>query len=317
MFEGLHDPRGGDGSGYERDADGFERFRWQMLGGKPGPETVTVASDGYKACDSVVTNKVIDFSTLNVGGAMISRPDPGIESRVCLTGPIFDQAAREILWVGAHVERGHRITPDFPCGLRLFQLFQKPGLLFGSENGRGRLTFAKIGNFLITEPDRCRRMAAVICTSGIEDFEGLLRHQSRKVVAHQSTGFGPIRGFLRAVTALVSNDEVDISPPSHRPIAAEAVNGGQVVWFQTEAMLVKPGDRNIGDARWIELRQRRSARFEQSCRLVFEESLIGSYLASLPGVIHSAEVLQALPPDPTELVIVPHADKRPTRPRIL
>src|SRR5215472_866169 len=82
-------------------------------------------------------------------------------------------------------------------------------------------------------------------------------------------------------------------------------------------MFVKPGNRNIGDARWIELRQSRSAWFEQFGGLVFEESLIGSYLASLPGVIDSAEILQALPPDPTKFVIVPHADERPTRPRIL
>src|SRR5262249_34867632 len=146
-----------------------ERLRRESLGGKPSPEAVTVASDGYEACDSVVANKVIDFAALNVRGAVIPRPGGGIESRISLTGPNRGPS-REILRVGAHLERGNGVAPDLPCCLRLFQLFQKPGFLFGSKNRRGRLIFAEIRNFLIAEFDGCRRTAAIICVSGIEDF---------------------------------------------------------------------------------------------------------------------------------------------------
>src|SRR5262249_57066384 len=51
-------------------------------------------------------------------------------------------------------------------------------------------------------------------------------------------------------------------------------------------------------------------------RLISKPSLVRSNLARLRGA-HSAEVLLALPTLPGKFVIVPHADERPTRARIL
>src|SRR5215472_4064747 len=77
------------------------------------------------------------------------------------------------------------------------------------------------------------------------------------------------------------------------------------------------GNRDIDDSWRIELVERRSAWFIQPCWLIFEKCLVRSNFSRLRGAIHSGKSLQTLPTHPTELMVVPHADKRPARAGIL
>ena len=95
-------------------------------------------------------------------------------------------------------------------------------------------------------------MAAVIGAPGIEDVEHFLRHESRKVVAHESLGLCSIGGILGAIAALVRDDELHVPAPAQCPVALEAVNRGQVVRFLTEAVLVKISNWRVDDRRRIE-----------------------------------------------------------------
>src|SRR5580704_783946 len=82
-------------------------------------------------------------------------------------------------------------------------------------------------------------------------------------------------------------------------------------------MFVKAADRRIHNVWWIESLQRRPTRFRHSCRLVFEESLIGRHFAGLRRPGFSFEFLQSLPTEPAEFVVVPHVDEGPARAGIL
>src|SRR5262249_24504021 len=82
-------------------------------------------------------------------------------------------------------------------------------------------------------------------------------------------------------------------------------------------MFVELRDRCVGDVRWAKVDERGSARLEQSRRLVFKERLVRCYLPRLRRTVFAPESLQPLPPLPAELVVVPHADERPSGARIL
>jgi AraC-like DNA-binding protein len=56
---------------------------------------MAVACHRRKSCYTVVSDKVINFTTLNIGGAMISRSSTRIKARVPGTGPTLCQTSRK------------------------------------------------------------------------------------------------------------------------------------------------------------------------------------------------------------------------------
>src|ERR1700680_215521 len=54
-----------------------------------------------------------------------------------------------------------------------------------------------------------------------------------------------------------------------------------------------------------------------SCGLVFKEGFESGYLSHLSRLRFALELLERLPAEPAELVVVPHVHKGPPRPRIL
>jgi len=102
----------------KRDSDRFEGPRRQILGCETGPEAVPVAGYGYEAGNSVFPHEVIDFSALHVCRAVVSSARTRIETSKARAWPGFRHTAGEVLRVGAHVERGNRVAPDFPCRFR-------------------------------------------------------------------------------------------------------------------------------------------------------------------------------------------------------
>src|SRR5580704_14087945 len=82
-------------------------------------------------------------------------------------------------------------------------------------------------------------------------------------------------------------------------------------------MFVEMRNGRIDNWRRIELIERWSTRFVQPRRLVFEKCLIRSHPPRLRRTIHTSKLLQALPANPAEFMVVPHGHKRPTGARIL
>src|SRR5260370_2039680 len=148
MFESLDNSRSGDRTGHERDSDRVETLRRQTLGRKSSPEAVTITGDCSKTSNSVVTNKVVDFTAFNVRAAVLSGASAGIKSGVPLAWPRLGQTSPQILRVGTHLKRGNCIAPDLPACFRLFQAFQKPRFLLRAEQRGSWLALAKIRDFL-------------------------------------------------------------------------------------------------------------------------------------------------------------------------
>src|SRR6516225_3801344 len=82
-------------------------------------------------------------------------------------------------------------------------------------------------------------------------------------------------------------------------------------------MSVKASNGRVHDMWWIKAIERRATGLVQPCRLIFEKCLIGRHLTCLRRTSDPSKLLQALPPNPAEFMVVPHADKRPTCARIL
>src|SRR6202041_2447989 len=106
-------------------------------------------------------------------------------------------------------------------------------------------------------------------------------------------------------------DQLHVPAPSQCAVTFKAADGGKIVWFLTEAVLVKTRNRRIHHLRRIEAIKGRPTWFRDPCRLVFEERLVGRNFAGLSRQIFSFKSLQGLPAKPTKLVVVPHVDERP------
>ena len=62
---------------------------------------------------------------------------------------------------------------------------------------------------------------------------------SGKSSLERGLGLGPVDGLLRAIAALIGDDEFDVAAPTQRPIAPQTAEGRQVVRLLAEAMLVE------------------------------------------------------------------------------
>ena len=205
----------------------------------------------------------------------------------------------------------------FQVASRIAQPLKKPRLLFGAENGLSRAFFAEVFDFDAPELDGVRRLAAIVGASRIKDFDGLFGNELGKGVTGKRLGFGAICGLFGTITALVGDDEFDVAAPAQSSIALQAVDGGKIVRFLAETVLVEVGDRRVSNLRAIETLQGRTTRLRHACRLVFKKRLIGGNFACLRGPRLPFEFLQGLPAEPAEFVIVPHIDERPTRACVL
>ena len=76
-------------------------------------------------------------------------------------------------------------------------------------------------------------------------------------------------------------------------------------------MGVEGGDGNVLYARPVEAFERGGVRTRHACWLKFKERLIGGHFARLRRPRLTVELLQRLPAQPTELVVVPHVDEGP------
>src|SRR5438552_9148441 len=160
----LDHPRRGNRSGDEGDADRCE-FLWrQCLCREPGPETVTVAGNRGEAGDTFARDEVVDLAAFDECARVITAAEAG----VARAWPGFGDAARQILRIGAHLERAGRIAPDFPGRARGLEPIEEPGLLRRAEYTLRRFVFLEIGNLGVAEADRRGRVAAAVAASGVE-----------------------------------------------------------------------------------------------------------------------------------------------------
>src|SRR5580698_4735950 len=170
---------------------------------------MAISRHGGKPGDSVGTNEIVDFAALNICTAKVVA-----QSCVSRTRPSLGYTRRQVLRISSHVEGGYGIAPDFPGCFGFPQPLQKPGFLFGAENGLRRLIPAEIRNLGAGIADGGWRVAAVVSATRIEYFHGFLRHECRKVVGCKGFGFGSTRGLLGAITALVSDDQFYVAAPA-------------------------------------------------------------------------------------------------------
>src|ERR1700742_1158819 len=105
-------------------------MRWQRLRRQPSPEAVAVAGDRGESCNALRRHEVVDLGALHVGRTWIAAAEAGIALL-----PRNGESGREILRIGAHVERRGSVRPDLPGGARGLKLAQEPLLLRGAEHG--------------------------------------------------------------------------------------------------------------------------------------------------------------------------------------
>src|SRR5580700_1913302 len=305
--------RSRDRARHKRYANRHKRAWRERLRCQSGPETVAISGDSGETCNAVLLDEIVDLAALDIGVAMIACIRTGITS----SGPGFGYSLRQVLRVGAHIQRSRGITPDLPGRLGVLQALEKPRFLRGAKNCLGRTIFGKIGYVSVTEMNRLWRMAAIVSTPSIHDLHSLFGDPLREVGARQSFRFRPSQGLFRAISTLVGHDQFDIAPPSQSSVPGEASNSGKIIRFLTETVLVETSDECIGYSWRIEAVKRRSARLGYPSRLVLKERLIGRHFAGLGGSRLSVKYLHSLPAQPTEFVVVPHVDERPARPRVL
>src|ERR1043165_5259866 len=114
------------------------------------PEAAAVARDDGEARDLRVANEAVDFSALCVSGAVVT----STQSCVGVLGPrLLGETRGQVLRVGAPVQRGQRVAPDFPRRRRSLEPVLEPCLLLRPENRLGRRAPLRIGDMRIVEPD--------------------------------------------------------------------------------------------------------------------------------------------------------------------
>ena len=95
---------------------------------------MAVARDDCEAADSFIAYQVVDFRTLNPGGAMIAAAEIGEAG-----GPRLGEAGWQVLRIGAPIETAQRAAPDFPCRGRTLELVLEPGFLLRAQDGLRRV----------------------------------------------------------------------------------------------------------------------------------------------------------------------------------
>jgi hypothetical protein len=103
---------------------------------------------------------------------------------------------RQILRIGAHIERSGGVAPDLPRGLRSAQALEKPLLLLEAENSLRRRGFIEVFDRLSAVGNSRGRVAVVISAAGVEDFHGFFGHQLRKIVAGEGSRFAAVQRLL-------------------------------------------------------------------------------------------------------------------------
>src|SRR5262245_19961506 len=172
MLIGFRQTRRRYRTGDECDADGLELFRWQGLRREACPETVPVAGDRRESCDPAIAHQVVDLGTIDVSGAVIAAAKAGVAG----AGPWPGQMRRQMLRVGTKVECAERIAPDLPRGRGGLESIEKPRFLRAPEYHLRRLILAEVRDLLVTVANRCRRMAARIGATRIQDLHRFLRN---------------------------------------------------------------------------------------------------------------------------------------------
>ena len=104
---------------------------------------------------------------------------------------------------------------------------------------------------------------------------------------------------------------------AQRALRREAGDREQVVGLLPDAEGVEALDLRVHDGRRLEALERIAAGLADPRRLVLEPRLARRHVARLRGAHVVAEELERLPAAPRELVVVPHRDERPARPRVL
>src|SRR6516225_1014102 len=231
MFQGFNHGGCRDRTRDEGNADWLELFGREGFGRQAGPKTVTISGNGREPGDSIVPNKIVNLGALDVRCTEVAGAKVSLETRIANTGPRQCQTCWQVLRICAHIKRSDGVGPDFPCRLRFPQTFQKPRLLFCSENGGRWLILPEICNVPACKFDGRRRTATVIGISCVQYFEDLLWHKSWEVSARKGLSFCSIRGFLGPVASLVCDDQFYVASPAHRPISPKAVDGCQIIWF--------------------------------------------------------------------------------------
>ena len=114
------------------------------------------------------------------------------------------------------------------------------------------LVFAVVRDLDAAESNRRRRFPSVIGPSGVENLQGLLGNELQEIAVGQRVGFGMVGRVFGAVAALIGDDQLDILPPAQSAIAGQAADGGEIVGFLPEAVIVKLSDGRVCDMRRVE-----------------------------------------------------------------
>ena len=161
------------------------------------------------------------------------------QDRKSLAGPWLGDSFGQVLRIHAHRKCGDRISPNLPGGLRGAQALQKPGFLFGSQNGLRRALRFEIGN------DVAR----------IHRFHRLFRHEPREGGVAERVRFIHRERVLRTVASLIGDDQLDVTPPAERAIPPEAVDRREIV---RRVSLLRPeilggaDPKLCGGGRWLQ-----------------------------------------------------------------
>ncbi len=186
-----------------------------------------------------------------------------------------------------------------------------------TENFLRRRFLLEVGDFRSAVANGRGRLSTVKGSSCVENLHCLFGNKFREVRSGKGIGLGASQRVFRPIAALVGDHQLHIAPPAKRPVAFEAVDRQQVVAFLPQPVVVECRHGGVDHLRRMEAIQRVTTRPCHASWLKLEESLVRRHLAGLRRTRHSFELLQRLPTQPTELVIVPHAYERPARTRVL
>src|ERR1051325_4086975 len=158
-------------------------------------------------------------------------------------------------------------------------------------------------------------MPAVELTAAVENLRDGLRKHARDL-RPESSGRRVAERVGAAIAVLVGDDEVEVFAVAVRAVANQAVDGGKVVRLVAEAVLVPLFDCDIRHRGRIEAFERGPADLLATRWQIFPPCLVGRDLDALAGP-RLAGLLDALPPLPRELVVVPDANEWPARACVL
>src|SRR5581483_1490592 len=196
-------------------------------------------------------------------------------------------------------------------------MIQEPLLLFRAEKRLRRSILLSVRHLLIAKWNRLRRFAAVIFTPSVNDLQDLFRNELSEILVEESVVRDVRSRSLGAVASLVGDDQFHMPPPAQRPVSFEAVDRYEIIRFLSETVVVKFRYRDISDFGRIETFKGRTAGLRHPRQLILKKRLHGRHLARLRRTRFAVENLQRLPSLPTELVVIPHRNKRPPRPGVL